>query len=142
MQLRKAVFPVAGLGTRFLAATKSIPKERLPIVDRPIIQYAVDEAIEAGCDTLIFVTGRAKRAVQDCFDRARSSAEPGAKGKTEALQAQQPGSGGEIQLTRPGQAARGAGALRLLAQRQALRPREQARVPDGEHLFRGSLIAR
>lgn len=53
MQLKKAVFPVAGMGTRFLPATKSIPKEMLPIVDRPIIQYAVDEAIEAGCDTLI-----------------------------------------------------------------------------------------
>ncbi|MCL4747074.1 MAG: UTP--glucose-1-phosphate uridylyltransferase, partial [Burkholderiaceae bacterium] len=52
MRLTKAVFPVAGMGTRFLPATKSIPKEMLPIVDRPIIQYAVDEAIEAGCDTL------------------------------------------------------------------------------------------
>jgi UTP--glucose-1-phosphate uridylyltransferase len=61
MKLRKAVFPVAGMGTRFLPATKSIPKEMLPIVDRPIIQYAVDEAVEAGCDTLIFVTGRSKR---------------------------------------------------------------------------------
>lgn len=88
MQLRKAVFPVAGLGTRFLPATKSIPKEMLPIVDRPIIQYAVDEAIEAGCDTLIFVTGRAKRAVEDYFDRAPElEAELEAKGKTEALEA-------------------------------------------------------
>lgn len=64
MKLKKAVFPVAGLGTRFLPATKTIPKEMLPIVDRPIIQYAVDEAVEAGCDTLIFVTGRSKRAVE------------------------------------------------------------------------------
>ncbi len=88
MQLRKAVFPVAGLGTRFLPATKSIPKEMLPIVDRPIIQYAVDEAIEAGCDTLIFVTGRSKRAVEDYFDRAPElEAELEAKGKTEALAA-------------------------------------------------------
>ncbi len=86
MKLRKAVFPVAGLGTRFLPATKSIPKEMLPIVDRPIIQYAVDEAIEAGCDTLIFITGRSKRAVEDYFDRSPElEAELEAKGKTEAL---------------------------------------------------------
>ncbi len=87
MQLKKAVFPVAGLGTRFLPATKSIPKEMLPIVDRPIIQYAVDEAIEAGCDTLIFVTGRSKRAVEDYFDRAPElEAELESKGKHEALE--------------------------------------------------------
>jgi len=87
MQIRKAVFPVAGMGTRFLPATKSIPKEMLPIVDRPIIQYAVDEAIEAGCDTLIFVTGRSKRAVEDYFDRAPElEAELEAKGKTAALE--------------------------------------------------------
>jgi UTP--glucose-1-phosphate uridylyltransferase len=87
MQLKKAVFPVAGMGTRFLPATKSIPKEMLPIVDRPIIQYAVDEAIEAGCDTLIFVTGRSKRAVEDYFDRnPELEAELEAKGKTEALE--------------------------------------------------------
>lgn len=84
MKLKKAVFPVAGLGTRFLPATKTIPKEMLPIVDRPIIQYAVDEAVEAGCDTLIFVTGRSKRAVEDYFDR---SPELEAKGKIEALEA-------------------------------------------------------
>ncbi len=88
MQLRKAVFPVAGLGTRFLPATKSIPKEMLPIVDRPIIQYAVDEAIEVGCDTLIFVTGRSKRAVEDYFDRnPELESELEAKGKHEALAA-------------------------------------------------------
>ena len=58
--LQKAIFPVAGLGTRFLPATKSIPKEMLTVVDRPLIQYAVDEAVEAGIDTLIFVTGRSK----------------------------------------------------------------------------------
>ena len=66
--VRKAVFPVAGLGTRFLPATKSIPKEMLPIVDKPLIQYAVEEAIEAGIDTLIFVTNRKKRAIMDYFD--------------------------------------------------------------------------
>ena len=87
MKLRKAVFPVAGLGTRFLPATKTIPKEMLPIVDRPIIQYAVDEAVEAGCDTLIFVTGRSKRAVEDYFDRnPELEAELEAKGKTAELE--------------------------------------------------------
>ena len=69
-RIRKAVFPVAGLGTRFLPATKTVPKEMLPIVARPLIQYAVDEAIEAGCDTLIFVTNRYKHAVADYFDKA------------------------------------------------------------------------
>jgi UTP--glucose-1-phosphate uridylyltransferase len=68
--VRKAVFPVAGLGTRFLPATKTVPKEMLPVVDRPLIQYAVDEAIEAGCDTLVFVTNRYKHAVADYFDKA------------------------------------------------------------------------
>ncbi len=70
MRIRTAVFPVAGLGTRFLPATKTVPKEMLPIVDRPLIQYAVDEAIEAGCDTLVFVTNRYKHAVADYFDKA------------------------------------------------------------------------
>ena len=69
-RIRKAVFPVAGLGTRFLPATKTVPKEMLPIVDRPLIQYAVDEAIEAGCDTLVFVTNRYKHSVADYFDKA------------------------------------------------------------------------
>ena len=68
--VRKAVFPVAGLGTRFLPATKSIPKEMLPIVDKPLIQYAVEEALEAGIDTLIFVTSRKKHAISDHFDSA------------------------------------------------------------------------
>ena len=69
-RIRKAVFPVAGLGTRFLPATKTVPKEMLPIIDKPLIQYAVDEAIEAGCDTLVFVTNRYKHAVSDYFDKA------------------------------------------------------------------------
>ena len=67
-KLRKAVFPVAGFGTRFLPATKAMPKELLPIVDKPLIQYAAEEAIAAGIDTLIFVTGRNKRAIEDQFD--------------------------------------------------------------------------
>ena len=66
--LRKAVFPVAGFGTRFLPATKAMPKELMPIVDKPLIQYAAEEAIAAGIDTLIFVTGRNKRAIEDHFD--------------------------------------------------------------------------
>ena len=66
--IKKAVFPVAGFGTRFLPATKAMPKELLPIVDKPLIQYAAEEAIAAGIDTLIFVTGRNKRAIEDHFD--------------------------------------------------------------------------
>jgi UTP--glucose-1-phosphate uridylyltransferase len=69
-KIRKAIFPVAGLGTRFLPATKAIPKEMLPIVDRPLIQYAVDEAREAGIEQIIFVTGRGKGAIEDHFDIA------------------------------------------------------------------------
>ncbi len=68
--IKKAVFPVAGLGTRFLPATKAIPKELLPIVDRPLIQYAVDEAREAGIEQMIFVTGRGKTAIIEHFDMA------------------------------------------------------------------------
>lgn len=68
--IRKAVFPVAGLGTRFLPATKAIPKEMLPIIDRPLIQYAVDEAREAGIEQLIFVIGRGKTAIVEHFDMA------------------------------------------------------------------------
>ena len=67
-KFRKAVFPVAGFGTRFLPATKAMPKELLPIVDKPLIQYAAEEAIAAGIDTLVFVTGRNKRAIEDHFD--------------------------------------------------------------------------
>lgn len=68
--VRKAVFPVAGLGTRFLPATKAMPKEMLPVVDKPLIQYAVEEAYEAGIRQMIFVTGRTKRAIEDHFDTA------------------------------------------------------------------------
>lgn len=85
--MRKAVFPVAGLGSRFLPATKSIPKEMLTIVDRPVIDYAVREAVEAGCDTLIFVTGRSKRAIADYFDKnPELEAELEAKNKEVALE--------------------------------------------------------
>lgn len=68
--VRKAIFPVAGFGTRFLPATKSVPKEMLPVVDRPLIQYAVDEARSAGIEQMIFVTGRNKGAIEDYFDSA------------------------------------------------------------------------
>ena len=69
-KIKKAVFPVAGLGTRFLPATKACPKEMLPVVDKPLIQYALEEAAEAGITDMIFVTGRSKRAIEDHFDRA------------------------------------------------------------------------
>ena len=69
-KVRKAVFPVAGLGTRFLPATKASPKEMLPIVDKPLIQYAVEEAIEAGITDIIFISSRTKRTVEDHFDKA------------------------------------------------------------------------
>lgn len=85
--IRIAVFPVAGLGTRFLPATKTVPKEMLPIVDRPLIQYAVDEAVQAGCDTLVFVTNRYKHAVADYFDKAYElEARLEAAGKHEQLE--------------------------------------------------------
>src|SRR6202045_4195903 len=67
-QVKAAVFPVAGRGTRFLPITKASPKEMLPIVDKPLIQYAVDEALSAGAETLVFVTGSSKRAIEDHFD--------------------------------------------------------------------------
>lgn len=69
-KVRKAVFPVAGMGTRFLPATKASPKEMMPVVDKPLIQYAVEEAVEAGITEMIFVTGRTKRSIADHFDKA------------------------------------------------------------------------
>jgi UTP--glucose-1-phosphate uridylyltransferase len=85
--IRKAVFPVAGLGTRFLPATKASPKEMLPVVDKPLIQYAVEEAYSAGIRHMIFVTGRSKRAIEDHFDTAYElENELEAAGKKELLQ--------------------------------------------------------
>jgi len=82
--VRKAVFPVAGFGTRFLPATKAMPKELLPIVNKPLIQYAAEEAVAAGIDTLIFITGRNKRAIEDHFDANKElEAALIAKGKPE-----------------------------------------------------------
>ncbi|MBU9384206.1 UTP--glucose-1-phosphate uridylyltransferase GalU [Burkholderia gladioli] len=86
LEVTKAVFPVAGLGTRFLPATKASPKEMLPIVDKPLIQYAVEEAIEAGITELIFVTGRGKRAIEEHFDKSYEiEAELEARNKTQLL---------------------------------------------------------
>ena len=84
--VRKAVFPVAGLGTRFLPATKASPKEMLPVVDKPLIQYAVEEAAAAGITDMIFITGRSKRAIEDHFDKAvELEAELAAKNKQALL---------------------------------------------------------
>jgi len=85
-KITKAVFPVAGLGTRFLPATKASPKEMLPIVDKPLIQYAVEEAVAAGITDMIFITGRGKRAIEDHFDKAYElEAELQAHGKNKLL---------------------------------------------------------
>ncbi|MBM3203767.1 UTP--glucose-1-phosphate uridylyltransferase GalU, partial [Candidatus Woesearchaeota archaeon] len=84
--VKKAVFPVAGLGTRFLPATKASPKEMLPIVDKPLIQYAVEEAVMAGIDVMVFITSRTKRAISDHFDKAYElETELEARGKAEIL---------------------------------------------------------
>ena len=86
-KVTKAVFPVAGLGTRFLPATKASPKEMMPIVDKPLIQYAVEEAVAAGITDMIFVTGRSKRAIEDHFDKAYElESELEQRGKTELLE--------------------------------------------------------
>jgi UTP--glucose-1-phosphate uridylyltransferase len=88
MSVRKAVIPAAGLGTRFLPATKSVPKEMLPVVDKPGIQYVVEEAVRAGIDDILIITGRSKKAVEDHFDRAPEiEASLEAANKTELLAA-------------------------------------------------------
>lgn len=85
--IKKAVFPVAGLGTRFLPATKASPKEMLPVVDKPLVQYAVEEAISAGCEQMIFINGRSKQAIPDHFDKAYElENELEEKGKTKLLE--------------------------------------------------------
>ena len=86
-KLTKAVFPVAGLGSRFLPATKASPKEMMPVVDKPLIQYAVEEAVDAGITDMIFITGRNKRSIEDHFDKAYEvESELAAQGKTELLE--------------------------------------------------------
>jgi len=85
-KVTKAVFPVAGMGSRFLPATKASPKEMMPIVDKPLIQYAVEEAVAAGISDMVFITGRNKRAIEDHFDKAYEvEAELAARGKTDLL---------------------------------------------------------
>ena len=85
-KVTKAVFPVAGLGSRFLPATKASPKEMMPIVDKPLIQYAVEEAVAAGVTDLVFITGRSKRAIEDHFDKAYElETELEMRGKAELL---------------------------------------------------------
>ena len=99
-RIRKAVFPVAGFGTRFLPATKAVPKELLPVVDRPLIQYAIDEARAAGIEQMIFVTGRGKHAIEDYFDSAfEIEHDLNAKAKHAILEAMRP------TRLEPGQAA-------------------------------------
>src|SRR5215207_11573 len=89
-KVTKAVFPVAGLGTRFLPATKASPKEMLPVVDKPLIQYAVEEAASAGITDMIFITGRNKRAIEDHFDKAYElETELALRNKSELLSAVQ-----------------------------------------------------
>jgi UTP--glucose-1-phosphate uridylyltransferase len=86
-KVTKAVFPVAGMGSRFLPATKASPKEMMPIVDKPLIQYAVEEAVAAGINDMVFITGRNKRAIEDHFDKAYEvEAELAARGKTDLLE--------------------------------------------------------
>src|SRR5512141_2554100 len=85
-KITKAVFPVAGFGSRFLPATKASPKEMLPVVDKPLIQFAVEEAAAAGITDMIFITGRNKRAIEDHFDKAYElETELAARNKTELL---------------------------------------------------------
>src|SRR6202008_3884360 len=101
--IRKPIFPVAGLGTRFLPATKAMPKEMLTVVDRPVIQYAVDEAREAGIEHFVFVTGRNKGVIEDHFDRQYELEHTlEIRGKTEALHELQQDlpSAGQISFTR------------------------------------------
>ena len=87
MKIRKAVIPAAGLGTRFLPATKAQPKEMLPIVDKPTIQYIVEEAVASGIESIVIITGRSKRAIEDHFDKSiELELELTKKNKTELLQ--------------------------------------------------------
>ena len=105
-RVRKAVFPVGGLGTRFLPATKAMPKEMLPVVDKPLIQYAVEEAAAAGIEHFIFVTGRAKQAIEDHFDISfeleSTLQERGASDRLAEIQAARPGPG-RVAYTRQGE---------------------------------------
>ena len=136
-RIRKAVFPVAGLGTRFLPATKTVPKEMLPIIDKPLIQYAVDEAIEAGCDTLVFVTNRYKHAVADYFDKAyelEQKLEKAGKSELLSLIRRRAAAPRARRIRDPGRGAGigPCGAVRQAGGRQRAIRRAAARRPDLE----------
>ena len=131
-KITKAVFPVAGLGTRFLPATKASPKEMLPVVDKPLIQYAVEEAAAAGITDMIFITGRNKRSIEDHFDKAYElETELALRNKTDLLQQVQAATPPGINCiyirqiggarTRPRGAVRRAGGRRRAVRRAARR---------------------
>ncbi len=115
-KITKAVFPVAGMGSRFLPATKASPKEMMPVVEKPLIQYAVEEAVAAGITDMVFITGRNKRSIEDHFDKAYElEAELAARGKT-GVAAHRAGSDSqacELHLHSPDRGA-GAGACRAV----------------------------
>ena len=115
-KLRKAVFPVAGLGTRLLPATKAIPKELLTVVDRPLIQYAVDEAREAGIEQMIFVTGRGKSSLVDYFDHAYEL-EATMREKGKSLDVLEPSNARLARSLRSASSSRSASAMRFGARR-------------------------
>ena len=138
LKVTKAVFPVAGLGTRFLPATKASPKEMLPIVDKPLIQYAVEEAIAAGITEMIFVTGRSKRAIEDHFDKSYEiEAELEARGKQKLLELVRSikPSRRRLLLRPPGRSARPGprGAVRREAGRRQPVRRDSGRRPAAQH---------
>ena len=108
-KVRKAVFPVAGMGTRFLPATKASPKEMLPIVDKPLIQFAVEEAVAAGITDMVFVTGRSKRSIEDHFDKAyelESELEARGKRRIARFRPQHDPQEHQLHLHPPGRSAR------------------------------------
>ena len=135
-KITKAVFPVAGLGSRFLPATKASPKEMLPIVDKPLIQYAVEEAVAAGITEMIFITGRNKRAIEDHFDKAYElETELAQRGKNELLELVQRRScraERELHLHPPvrGARARPRGAVRAAGGRRRAVRGDPRRRPD------------
>ena len=134
-KITKAVFPVAGMGTRFLPATKASPKEMMPIVDKPLIQYAVEEAVAAGMTEMIFITGRGKRAIEDHFDKAfeleHELAQRGSKDLLKIVQ-RHPAEERQLHLRAPAAGA-GAGTRRPVraagGRRRAVRGRARRR-PD------------
>ena len=134
-KITKAVFPVAGLGTRFLPVTKASPKEMLPVVDKPLIQYAVEEAAAAGITDMIFITGRNKRAIEDHFDKAYElETELAARHKTALLETVQSATPQRHQLhLHPPDRGAGAGArgaLRRAGDRRRAVRRPAGRRPD------------